>query len=121
MKSRRDFLRIQQKGRKFRSQHFILSLFPPHPDAQTSSPGRLGITVTTKVHKRAVKRNALKRRVRELYRHKCQSPPFPCDVVVIALMGAAELDFAAIREQLLTLFERSKLIRTESVSPRRNG
>ena len=108
MKSRRDFLRIQQKGRKYRSPHFILSLIPAQSE---STRGRLGITVTTKVHKHAVKRNLLKRRVRELYRNFCQTPQYGADVVVIALTGSADLDFERTREEILFLFERAKVIR----------
>jgi ribonuclease P protein component len=72
---------------------------------------RLGITVTTKVNKRANQRNLLKRRVRELYRLEREklNRLFPgyCGVV-IALQGSTELGFDEIRSQLCFLIRKAE-------------
>jgi ribonuclease P protein component len=82
---RADFLRATRQGRRFATEFFLLYLF----DRKDSGLARLGITVTRKVGN-AVRRNRIKRLVREWYRHTQAQPdsaPDPlasCDLVVIA-------------------------------------
>ena len=61
---RADFLRATRQGRRFATEYFLLYVF----DRKDSGPARLGITVTRKVGN-AVRRNRIKRLVREWYRH----------------------------------------------------
>lgn len=59
---------------------------------------RLGIIVTKRLGK-AVKRNRVKRLIREFFRrHKGLLPPK--DIVIIARPGAAELNYAAVTAEL---------------------
>lgn len=79
-----DFLRATRQGRRFSTEFFLLFLF----DRKDSGPARLGITVTRKVGN-AVRRNRIKRLVREWYRHMQACPDTRaavsgCDLVVIA-------------------------------------
>ena len=86
---RADFLRATRQGRRFTTEYFLLYLF----DRKDSGPARLGITVTRKVGN-AVRRNRIKRLVREWYRHMQAEPDVStgvfdralsgCDLVVIA-------------------------------------
>ena len=72
---------------------------------------RLGVTVTTKIDKRAARRNRLKRRVREVFRrNRARMPIRPLDAVLIARSGATALGFAAVRHEVLQLFASAKLI-----------
>lgn len=91
---RADFLRATRQGRRFSTDYFLLYVF----DRRDSGPSRLGITVTRKVGN-AVRRNRIKRLVREWYRHRLARPDLSsarsdearpeggleaCDLVVIA-------------------------------------
>lgn len=84
---RADFLRATRQGRRFATEYFLLYLF----DRKDSGPARLGITVTRKLGN-AVRRNRIKRLVREWYRHKQAHPDARagCDLVVIARSGLPE-------------------------------
>lgn len=108
VKHRQDFLRIQKEGRKFRAAHFLLSVSQRRNDASDS---RIGITITTKVHKRAVRRNLLKRRVREIFRANRARLKFALDLVVIALNGSTELEFVQVKEEILGALEKGRLLR----------
>jgi ribonuclease P protein component len=109
VKKRKEFLKVQSAGKKYRTAHFLLAItFRP---ADAPSISRLGITVTKKIDKRAVVRNRIKRRVREIYRKNLCIHRGICDLVVIALNGAGELSFDETEAELFELFERAKLIR----------
>lgn len=91
---RREFLFLQQKGRKRHSQHFLI--------ATTPAPGehsRFGIT-TSRRFGNAVVRNRMKRLLREFFRtHQSFITP-ACDIVVIPRAGAEQLTLAQITEEL---------------------
>lgn len=67
---------------------------------------KIGITVTTKLSKRANVRNLLKRRIREIFRKNIVPPGF--NFVVIALNGAIELEYDQIEEELCFLLRKAK-------------
>lgn len=78
---RRDFERATARGRKLAAEHFLLFVV----DRNDSGPTRLGITVTRKVGN-AVRRNRIKRLVREWFRARARELG-SCDLVVIAKRG----------------------------------
>ncbi len=112
---RQDFLRVQEVGKKLRSAHFLLSFFPRREEEVRKKVGcegpgrscRLGITVTTKVDKRAVRRNLLKRRLREMFRKQYLSRLGAVDLVVIALQGACELNYTEIAAEIEDVLNRA--------------
>lgn len=59
LQKRPDFLKVQNKGRKWVSHGLILQVLPNDLDTI-----RVGFTVSKKVDKSAVKRNRIKRRLR---------------------------------------------------------
>lgn len=67
---------------------------------QSEKIARLGITITRKVHKRAVKRNLLKRRVREVFRKLHSFILEPLDIVVIAHKEATSIDYKEVKREL---------------------
>lgn len=106
LKSRKDFLQVQSEGAKERSYNFLLCALP-----NTSSKfPRLGVTVTTKVNKRANQRNRVKRQVREFFRTRKIYFTSNLDIVVIALNGACELTNPEIRKQLNFLFKKAGIL-----------
>lgn len=106
IKNRKDYLRIQQGGRKLRSAHFLLAYSIIKDEPKQS---RIGVTITTKVNKLAVERNRLRRRIRELFRSHQQFLAQPLDLVVIALNGATDLSFNEVREELFSALKRGRL------------
>ncbi len=66
---------------------------------------RLGMAVSRKVSKKAVVRNRLKRRIREVFRHHRHRLP-AMDIVVVARPGATELDYRTLERRLLRHWER---------------
>ena len=70
----------------------------------TVNTGRLGITVSKKVSKRAVDRNRIKRLVRESFRDLHTSLPNN-DFVIIARNNAAKAENRTIIETLVKMFK----------------
>lgn len=94
-----EFRRAQGSGRKVHTPHFLLVVLP-RPETTASTRSRLGITVTRKVSSSAVKRNRVKRVVREVFRRNRDLFPSGCDVVVIARRGAPELGYHEVLDEV---------------------
>lgn len=71
---------------------------------------RLGITVTTKVDKRAVFRNHIKRCIREVFRLHRQNLTANVDLVVIARNDSNMLSFQEIERELLGALRHGRLL-----------
>lgn len=91
IKSRADYQRAQERGRKHHTPHFLVVAFV----REEGGPARIGITVTRKVGN-AVQRNRVKRLVREVFRLERTRFPAGCDVVFIAKSGAPTLTYAEV-------------------------
>jgi ribonuclease P protein component len=70
LKGRRVFDRLYRSGRRHHGEFLVLrclevipSLLPPEQASHPASPWRCGVVVSSKVHKRAVQRNRLRRLV----------------------------------------------------------
>ena len=112
VKKRRDFLRTQRQGSKHQLRWFTAFVRPRRGD---EGPARLGITVTRKVCG-AVGRNAIKRRVREAFRHRARRFPAGLDVVFVAKRNAAGVSFAQVEADVEMLATR--LSRGREAAPR---
>ena len=108
IKKRQDFTRIQSSGRKFYSRHFVAAVSDPKESAVESRESRLGVTVTKKVDKRAVGRNYLKRRVKEVFRLNQHKIKKPIDLVIIARKGAVDLSFQQVADELCQLMKKGR-------------
>lgn len=94
LKRRRDFLRVQERGKRlFSGEVLVLAV-----DSGRSGP-RIGITVSSRVGN-AVERNRVKRWVREAWR--AVRSDFPAvDLVVVARPGAVRMGLAGARQALV--------------------
>ena len=95
LRKRREFLGVYERGDKIQSTYFVLYMLEngrPHH--------RLGITVSRKIG-RAVVRNRIKRRLREIFRTNKQAIFPHCDLVVNAKRSAARARNQQIQEDIL--------------------
>jgi len=96
IRRRSEYREVQARGRRVHTPHFLLLLLP-----RPGSPRRLGITVTKKVSSSAVRRNRVKRLVREVFRKNRDRFPDACDLVVIAKRGAPQLGYDEVLEEVV--------------------
>jgi ribonuclease P protein component len=98
----REFQRVFQHGKKLVAPTFVLYILPT-----SASHSRLGLAVSKRVGK-AVVRNRIKRRLRELFRqHKTLLQP-AYDVVFVARREAAAASFEEFIRQFLRLLRRCR-------------
>ncbi len=111
LRRRRDYLHCYRRGRRKGGRYATLFFVP-----NSLSHPRLGITASRKVGKRAVDRQRLKRRVREIYRRwdqRTQLPPV--DLVVNLKPDAKGAGFDELRSALER--QLSKLLPGDQTSP----
>lgn len=71
---------------------------------------RFGVVVGLKVHKKATKRNLLKRRIREILRKHLKSIVPGRDVMIMANPKSLEADFEDLEAQILSCLKKLKLL-----------
>ena len=94
-----QYCRVQSKGRRVGGK-FLLFIFSP----SSLVHARFGLTVSKRVGK-AVIRNKVKRRLREILRHH-KNVLCGLDVVVIAKNNAASASFVSLKQDVTELLER---------------
>ncbi|OGP97792.1 MAG: ribonuclease P protein component [Deltaproteobacteria bacterium RBG_19FT_COMBO_46_9] len=92
--NRKDFVNLNRAGRRYLTEHFTVIFKKNGLDIS-----RLGITVSKRVGK-AVKRNRIKRLLREFFRLNKKIFPKGFDVIFIANKGAEGLVYWKIKEEL---------------------
>lgn len=81
------------QGRRLNTRHFGITLMPT-----PAGRPRLGLAVTKRLGK-AVRRNRVRRLLREFFRlHKDRLPPE--DLIIMAKKGAAALTYHQVQEEL---------------------
>jgi len=91
---RSEFLAATRRGRRYTTRYFLVFLRANRLDRP-----RLGIVASKKVGN-AVKRNYLKRRLREFFRlHKSRLPP-ATDMVVVVKKGVPLISYGALCKDL---------------------
>lgn len=99
LRRRGEFLAVQREGRSYRAKH-VVAVARRNGLEQT----RLGVTVSRRVGK-AVERNRVKRRLREIFRHHQEVLPPGLDVVLIARTGSSKAGFGDLRDEVVGLFQ----------------
>ena len=102
--ARREFLSLQQRGKKLHGPHFLVIIAPGR-----TQRSRLGIT-TSRRFGQAVIRNRMKRLLREFFRVRQHTLLPAIDIIVVPKAGAHQLSplqIAGELEGLLSLTKRT--------------
>ena len=94
IRKKADFIHLNLHGKRCYAKHFLVIL-----NQNRGGITRLGITASKKVGN-SVKRNRIKRLIREFFRLNKQQIPKGYDILVIALRRDKKLNFSRIQEEL---------------------
>ncbi len=101
-----DFRKVRQKGRKIRSSLFDLYYLP----TKRKNPSRFGFVVSTRLDKRAVRRNRVKRTFREQIRAILPQVKEGFDLVFWVRKKALETTPGQLREAFKETLKRGGLV-----------
>ncbi len=110
LKARQDFTTVYQKG--IRLNRFALGLraYRHLAQPQALQPLRVGISISTKVSKRAVVRNRIKRQLRSILRQLLPGLENGWDVVIVVYPNALECDYPEFLQQLKQLLAQTEIL-----------
>ena len=102
-----DFDRIYRQGKRVRGR-FLTAITLPQPEATVC---RVAYVVSRKVAKQAVRRNRIRRRLREAWRHLTVEHGLAShpDLILIAAPRAVQASYAELRTELRELLRRAGL------------
>ena len=72
---------------------------------------RFGVVVGLKVHKKAVRRNLIKRRIREILRKHLEEIAPGKDVMIMANAKALDVDYKEMEAQVLSCLTKLKILK----------
>lgn len=104
LKNKKDFEKIFEQGKGFKQDFLFLKIIE-----NNLKKARFGFVVSKKVSKKAVVRNKIKRRLREIVRNKLKQEQIKIgiDGVLVALQGIDEKEFEEIEKIIDTLFNKA--------------
>lgn len=105
LKKKKDFEKAFKEGKNW-SQDFLF-LKVKKNDLEES---RFGLVVSKKVSKKAVVRNKLKRRLREIIRKRLPEIKKGIDGVIVIKPGFPEDNFEGIEKKIEKLFKKARII-----------
>ncbi len=107
LKQKKDFSKIQRYGRRFAADGLQLQCLE-----NRQGPARIGFIVGAKFSKKAVERNALKRRLREIFRQETKNMKAGADIVVSAKGSASGKEtYKALQKTVGELLQKSNLLK----------
>lgn len=106
---KKDFQLVFKKGKSLKEGGFILNFLK----LDQKDDLKIGFIVSTKVHKKATRRNRLKRRMREAIRKNLPKIKRGYFLVFVALSQAIQYDFPTIEKELLVLLNKAGVIDKE--------
>ena len=98
---------VQQKGRHFTFPDFNLKVFY----RRDNYPNRFAFVVSSKIEKKAVRRNRLKRRLREAVRRLLPSLKLGHDIIIFAKKELAGKEYQQILSALQAAFTQARLLK----------
>ena len=104
LKKSKDFKRVYRRGKSYATKYLVL-----YKLKKSSNKNRYGFSISKKVGK-AVVRNKLKRRLKEIIRElEGINLPQGFDFVFIARKPVTNLDYHKIKNNVITLFKKAGL------------
>ncbi len=120
LRSSQDFQRVRHRRRREQGQYLTLAYArradapsaPTGPDAASAItlPARIGFSVNKRVGS-AVRRNRVKRRLREAVRRRLWKTQPGWDMILIARPESATADYATLASEVEDLLRRARLLR----------
>ena len=106
LKKNYEFKNVLSKGRFFVGKHIIM-----YVKDNNKKENVIGIAVSTKIGK-AVKRNRIKRLIRESYRINSSSLIKGKDIVFLVNKKSEfeDIDFSTINDEIINLFDKAKMV-----------
>ena len=97
LKNQTDFRNLTKKGHRINTKYFKLIILTPDIGVNKI---RLGLVINKKTGK-AVLRNTVKRRIKEIFRNISKTSNTGIDVLLIAKKEISNLSFNELREKIL--------------------
>jgi len=102
---KKDFEKVFREGEKFIVDCILLKKIK-----NNFCFSRFGFIVSTKVSKKAVLRNKVRRRLRNIVSKKLEKIQKGIDVVLVALSGSENKTFQELEQVLEEVFQKAKII-----------
>jgi len=106
LKKRVDFEKVKEVGRKFQSESFGLALV----DRKDTKPTRFGFVVSTKISKKAVARNKVKRNLKNAVQRLLSEVGGGYDVIFLAKREILAKDLLELETEVKNIFKKIKLL-----------
>jgi ribonuclease P protein component len=110
LRARQDFTTVYQKG--IRHNRFAIGLraYRHRTESLAQQPLRVGFSLSTKVSKRAVVRNRIKRQLRAALRQLLPNLENGWDVVIVVYPNALQCDYLEFLQQLKQLLAQAEIL-----------
>lgn len=92
----KDIENVSKKGKSIGSKFFVLKYLP-----NSSKNSRIGFVISTKISKKAVERNKIKRQMREIIRTHINEIPHGYDILFFTKVSIKDVNFSTLEETIL--------------------
>ena len=116
LKNRHEFQTLFREGNRLKSSHLTLRALRLHSSGIITGATRIGISISTKVSKRAVIRNRIKRQIRAAFRSLLPqiAPGWSLVVVVQPEAVLSKCDYQQFLQELEQLLTKAEVINGHS-------
>lgn len=105
LKKKKDFEKVFDHGRVYRQDFLFLKML----ENDLVFP-RIGFIVSKKISNKAVVRNKVKRRLRNIVRKKISDMKKNNDIIIIALTGIEKITFQEIENEVDKIFTKAGIL-----------
>ncbi|RLQ93963.1 ribonuclease P protein component [Falsibacillus albus] len=109
IKKNDEFQAVFKKGKSFANRQFVIYVMR----REGQSNFRIGLSVSKKIGN-AVKRNEIKRYVRQVFLEYKDAVKPGNDYIIIARKPAAEMNFHEVKKSMLHVFKRANMVKIDS-------
>lgn len=116
LKNRHEFQTLFREGNRLKSSHLTLRALRLHSSGIITGATRIGISISTKVSKRAVIRNRIKRQIRAAFRSLLPqiAPGWSLVVVVQPEAVLSKCDYQQFLQELEQLLAKAEVMNGHS-------